>query len=203
MPIVFRFHSRHNKTSPSPIVVVLSLEQTHLRNRGLQYVQSVQRLAPVPTMIDVLDNLCCDRICTWIGQHIDAVNRDLQLYLEQCHRCFEVSDRPCVQILAVPLADSWGLDGLCQLTTRPITILVDIGRLADTEWLALIAHEYAHAYLGEAGHHQQFAKVLSHLCLGLGLEPPAVGQTTSAYLAAWPPYTRSSNPLAFWQGKPG
>lgn len=193
----------------SLLAVVISLEHTHLLKRGLHYVQSVQRLAPastifVPTIIDVLDNIRDrDLICTWIGQHIDAINRDLQLHLNQCHGCFDTHDRPSIQILAVPLASSLGLDGLCNLTTQPITILVDIGRLHPEDWLALIAHEYIHAYLGRAGHDQRFATVLSYLCIGLGLEPPPPGKDTPSYLAVWPPCTRTLDPLAFWRGEPG
>jgi hypothetical protein len=195
--------TRHNKSGFSLITVVISLEQTHLLNRGQQYIQFVQGLAPTPVAIDVLDHTRDrDPICLWIGQHIDAINRDLQLHLNQCHGCFDISDRPSVQILAVPLPDCLGLDGLCNLTTQPITILVDIGRLHHEEWLALIAHEYAHACLGQAGHDQRFAAVLSHLCIGLGLEPPSK-QGDLAYLAAWPPYTRTLDPLAFWRGEIG
>lgn len=169
-------------------------------NRGVEYLRMMQSLVPDRGIVDVMDNLR-DRvvICTWIGENIDAVNADLRRCLIACHDCFHPQQRRPVQIFAVPLAQSFGLDGLCNLFTTPIAILVDAGRVARKDWLRLVAHEYAHAYLGSPGHGQEFATVLSYLCLGLGLEPPP--DRINSILPSWPPYTPTPDMLAFWRGE--
>jgi hypothetical protein len=156
-------------------------------------------------MVDVLDNLR-DRVAilTGIGLHIDAVNNILQSHLNACHDCFDRADLSehlrSVRIFAVPFAASVRLDGFCNIDTVPMTILVDVGRVASHHWLALVAHEYAHAYLGYPGHDREYAKVLSHLCLGLGLPPPDLG-CADLNLHDWPPYPAAIDPLAWWRGE--
>ncbi len=161
----------------------------------------VQRLALEPKMVDVMDNLR-DRIpiCTFIGNNIDRVNAQLNAYLQACHECFHPQDRKTMQIFAVPLAQSFGIDGLCNISTTPITIFVDVGRVIPQDWLCIVAHEYAHAHLGESGHSQKFASILSHLCLGLGLEPPSWKPGMEASLRSWPHCQSTRDPLAFWLG---
>lgn len=169
-------------------------------NRGVEYLRRMQSLLPDPAMVDVMGNLR-DRsiICTFIGENIDGVNADLRRCLVACHDCFHPQHHRPIQIFAVPLAPSFGVDGLCQLSQGAIAILVDVGRLARHDWLRLVAHEYAHAYLNNPGHGQEFAAVLSHLCLGLGLEPPP--NQINSLLRSWPPYPPALDPLAFWRGE--
>lgn len=170
--------------------------------QGMAYIQKMQGLVPEAGMIDVHQNLR-DRttIYPWMGQHIEAINAVLREYVLACHQCFHLSDRRAVQIFALPLASSWGLDGICNLATHPITLLVDVGRMTPNHWLSLVAHEYAHAHVAAPGHQQSFATALAHLCLGLGLEPPP--QQTEALLRHWPPYPRRLDALAFWRGELG
>lgn len=168
--------------------------------RGVSYLEQVQSLVLEPGMVDVMQNLR-DRvaICTWIGQQIEAVNTELQHCLEACHDCFHPTERPVIEIFAVPLAPAFGIDGLCNVLRRPIAILVDVGRILPQDWLSIVAHEYAHAYSGDFGHHQQFVNVLYHLCLGLGLEPPTGANADQ--LRYWPFCQSTQDPLAFWRGE--
>lgn len=182
--------------------LVNSLECTGACARGLEYLHWVQKLALEPRMVDAMDNLR-DRIliCTWIGENIDTVNTELNLYLQACHDCFYSHERKHIQIFAVPLAQSLGIDGLCNILTNPITILIDIGRIAPEDWLSIVVHEYAHAYLGEFGHNHRFAKILCHLCLGLGLEPPNWQLGREFELRSWPNCKSTIDPLALWRGE--
>lgn len=154
-----------------------------------------------PQTIDVMDNLR-DRVSiyNWIGKQIATVNRSLQVHLNACDECFNLGDRRSIQIFAVPFASSMQLDGFCNINTNPTTILVDVGRVALPDWLALVAHEYAHAHLGYPGHDRAYAKVLSHLCLGLGFAQPSdIPGDRSMY--CWPPYVAAIDPLAWWRGE--
>ena len=171
-------------------------------NVGVEYLRVMQSLVPDPAMVDVMENLR-DRvvICTWIGKNIERVNQTLRRCLLACHECFYPQDRRPTQIFAVPLAQSFGLDGLCNIFTTPTAILVDAGRVAPNDWLGIVSHEYAHAHLNSPGHRQDFAIVLSHLCLGLGLEPPL--EQREALLQRWPPYNPTLDRLAFWRGETG
>lgn len=146
------------------------------------------------------------RVCEWMGEHIYGINLLLNAYLHACHQCFESYERPDIRILAAPLASDLGLDGLCNIFTDPITMLIDVGRVDPADWICVVAHEYAHAYLGTPGHTDQFQAVLNHLCLGLGLEPfvgfehlPAT--VREQHLQHWPCCQTRQNSLAFWQGK--
>jgi hypothetical protein len=153
-------------------------------------------------MIDVLDNVRDrDLICTWIGTHIESINAHVRSHLLTCHDCFRPAMRRPMQIFAVPLASSCGLDGFCNISTTPVTIAIDVGRVVPQHWLSLVVHEYAHAHLGSAGHHAEFATVLTHLCFVLGLRPPL--NQTEEILRRSPPYLPTSDPLAFWRGETG
>lgn len=140
-------------------------------------------------------------VCVWIGKHIEAVNIQLSACLQSCHDCFHPWDQPSIQIFAAPLSHSFGIDALCNLQTHPITILVDVGRMVPNDWLLVVAHEYAHAHAGSAGHHQQFARSLSHLCLGLGIAIPRWTPANEESLRFYPSCSPTPDPLAFWQGK--
>ncbi|WGV28207.1 hypothetical protein [Halotia branconii] len=169
--------------------------------RGLDYLYGARSLALDPEMVDVVYDL--DKripICNWIANHIDAVNAELNACLQACHDCFHPWQQRTVQIFAAPLAQSFGIDGLCNLKTNPITILIDVGRVIPEDWLALVIHEYAHAHAGFPGHHQEFAKSLSHLCLGLAIAPPSYQPSMEASLRSYPYCHPTQDPLAFWQG---
>ena len=138
-------------------------------------------------------------ICNWIGEQIESVNSSLQAHLQACHDCFEPISARSISIFAVPFSSSVQLDGFCNITTIPTTILVDVGRVAPADWLALVAHEYGHAHLGRPGHDRAYAQVLSHLCLGLGFPQPSLvpGDRSLHY---WPMYAPVIDPLAWWRG---
>lgn len=142
-------------------------------------------------------------ICTWIGQHIEAVNSQLNAYVTACHACFHAWEQPPIQIFAAPLAQSFGIDALCNFQTHPLTILVDVGRVKPKDWLLLVVHEYAHAHAGSPGHHRQFARSLAHLCLGLKIIPPPAQPGIENSLRFYPYCCPTQDPLAFWQGGSG
>jgi len=167
--------------------------------RGLDYLYVMRGLALDPEMVDLMFDLNArSPICTWIGDRIDQVNSSLQQCLQACHRCFHLTDRPTVQIFAAPLAARFGIDGLCNLSTTPTTLLIDVGRVVPQDWLALVAHEYAHAHAGAPGHHSAFAHSLAHLCLGLAIAHPPASENR---LRVYPSYRSTSDPLAFWRGE--
>ena len=176
--------------------------------QGLDYLYGVRSLAPTPEMVDLVYDLK-NRIpiCTWIGNHINAVNAEVNACLQACHACFHPWEQPKIQIFATPLAQSFGLDGFCNLQTEPITILVDVGRLAVADWLFLVSHEYAHAQAGSPGHHEAFARSLTHLCLGLGIAPPPIDRSETGQLSleerlrSYPEYRATQDRLAFWRGE--
>jgi hypothetical protein len=176
-------------------------QSTEASQIGIAYLERVKSVLPDPQMIDVMSNLR-DRvsICSWIGKQIDSVNISLQSHLTTCDECFNLEDRRSMQIFAVPFASSVQLDGFCNIATTPTTILVDIGRVAPADWLALVAHEYAHAHLGYPGHDLAYAQVLSHLCLGLGFAQPSLSPNDGR-IYCWPPYSPTIDPLAWWRGE--
>lgn len=171
--------------------------------RGLDYLYGVRSLALDPEMVsEVYDLERRIPVCTWIGEHIDAVNASLNGYLQACRDCFHPWEQPPTQICAAPLAQSFGIDGLCNLFTNPITLLLDVGRVEPSDWLRLVVHEYAHAHAGSPGHHLQFARSLTHLCLGLGIAPPPTSQPhPEAWLCCYPHCAPSPDPSAFWRGE--
>jgi hypothetical protein len=196
--------------------------------RGVEYLEMVRGFALEPRMLDVLEpgfgngyyfgdgsrsqgiasrfqgiaSRSQVSICKWIGENIDTVNAQLNAYLQACHECFHPQERRDIRVFAAPLAQSLGIDGFCNILIVPTTILIDVGRVAPTDWLSLVVHEYAHAHVGTSGHNQQFASVLCHLCLGLGLEPPIwEAVTMESSLRTWPYCKSTINPLAFWIGE--
>lgn len=177
--------------------------------RGLEYLRTVQRLALDPSMINVFDqsddvstSLQAQqrRVLTWIGHHIDMVNAELYACLNVCHDCFHPEARQPIQILAAPFTQACGVSGVCNILTAPITILVDVGRVIPQDWLALVAHEYAHAHISRPGHDQNFLSVLTHLCRGLGFASPPQSTNSETLARDWPPCVATLDPVAFWQG---
>ena len=175
--------------------------------RGWEYLDRIRQLTPEPGMIELSDEISDRiRICTWIGDRINAINLELTDYLEACHQCFSPADRQNIQIFAAPLASRFGIDGLCNIFLDPIVIFIDVGRVASEHWLSLVVHEYAHAHLKSPGHDRRFLEVLTHLCLGIGLVPPVWSpemdpEAIASQLRNWPHCTPTSHPLDFWQGK--
>jgi hypothetical protein len=170
--------------------------------RGLDYLYGVRSLALVPEMVGVVDDLDHrTSICIWIGNHIDRVNSQLNRDLQICHDCFHLQDQPPIQIFAAPLVQAFGMDGLCNLQINPVTILIDVGRVVPKDWLRLVAHEYAHAQVGSPGHHLQFARSLTHLCLGLQIAPPLDHPNRQDWLRFYPDCIATQDPLAFWRGE--
>jgi hypothetical protein len=154
-------------------------------------------------MVDLMHDLeNRSRVCIWIGDHVEAINARLAELLQACHQCFHAYDQRSIQVIAVPLAQAFEIDGFCNLKTDPITLLLDVGRVVPEDWLALLMHEYAHAHVGSPGHHQAFAEALSHLCLGLEIAPPIwENDDMEAYLRFYPHYRPTLDHLAFWRGE--
>ena len=107
---------------------------TDLARRGSQYLGVLRDLAVQPSWISLAH--IADppgETVTWIGQHIHQVNQRLQAILTDGLDCFEVAQRPRVQILAAPIAPQAGVDGFCNdgfwpgpdLCTAPMTLMVD------------------------------------------------------------------------------
>jgi hypothetical protein len=177
----------------------LQIRSTSPFDRGLDYLYVARSLALEPDMVDLMFDLeARSPICDWIGDRIDQVNATLQHYLQACHHCFHISEQPDIQIFAVPLSSRFGIDGLCNLNTQPISLLLDVGRVLPQDWLALVVHEYAHAHAGSPGHHAEFAASLAHLCLGLAIASPP---SLENQLRTHPPYCSTIDPLAFWRGE--
>jgi hypothetical protein len=183
----------------NPVILTTSSDPF---TRGLDYLYGVRSLALEPEMIAIVHDV--DQrlpICTWIGTHIEVVNAALTTCLRACQACFHPWEQSVAQIYAAPLAQSFGLDGVCNLQTDPITILVDVGRVVPEDWLRLVVHEYAHAQTGCPGHHEQFARSLTHLCLGLGITPPYYQAGMEFQLRFHPAYRTTQKPLDFWKGE--
>jgi hypothetical protein len=172
-------------------------ERSRCYAQGLEYLHAMQELALDPAMIGGLQGPLHPAIASWVGAHYPDWNAQLQSLLQACQECFHPHARPSVQVFAVPLAAAFGLDGLCNHRTVPMTILVDLGRVVPTHWLRLVAHEYAHALVGKPGHDAAFVQALAQLCLGLGLEAPP---PDAARWNHWPPCSLAPDPLVFWRG---
>jgi NAD-dependent SIR2 family protein deacetylase len=179
--------------------------------RGFEYLEMVRGFALEPGMVDVMELGSASKgvaqssripICIFISKNIDTINKSLNTHLQACHECFHPAFRRHIQIFAAPLAQRFGIDAMCNISAVPTTILVDVGRIETTDWLGIVAHEYAHAHLGISGHNQEFASILCHLCLGLGLELPIWdAETMEKSLRSWPDCKSTINPLAFWMGE--
>jgi hypothetical protein len=170
--------------------------------RGLDYLYGLRSLAIDPDMIDIMHNPNHRiSVATWIGDNIDRINTELQALVQACHDCFHETSRPQIQIWAAPLADAYNICGLCNLQTQPTTLLVDLGRVDRSDWLALVVHEYAHAQAGSPGHHQDFAIALTHLCRGLSLELPTTEPGQEDNLRLYPVCQIITDSWPWWQGQ--
>ncbi|MGG6238718.1 hypothetical protein ACQ4N7_08765 [Nodosilinea sp. AN01ver1] len=168
--------------------------------RATQYLSLLRDLAVQPGWIS-LDHIADPpgTALIWIGDHIHAVNQQLNAILSDLLACFESSQRPEAQIFAAPIATQAGVDGFCRDRT-PITLMVDPGRIVPADWPGLVAHELAHGIARGSGHGDEFAGAIAHLCLAQDLPVPAPNLDIEA-LSHWPPCRRSSDPKRFWLGQ--
>jgi hypothetical protein len=174
--------------------------QCSMVEEGKAYLQKMEHLALDPSLVRLSVNAEWEQqICRAIALRIEEINQELATHLSYCQQCFYSQQRLPIQIFATPFAGHLNIDGLCNLKAKPITILIDVGRIVPQDWLGAVAHEYAHAQVGVAGHHQAFLETLTHLCLGLGLTPPPNG-VPEAKLRNWPPCQPTADPLRFWVG---
>jgi hypothetical protein len=167
--------------------------------RGLDYLYGLRSGLPQPELISLmLHPTHRESACLWIGEHIQALNAQLNPLLEACEECILPALRPQIHLFAAPLSPQFGLDGLCCLpqSPHPTRILLDLGVLEPQYWLNLLVHEYAHAVAAAAGHDLPFQRALSALCLGLDLELRGADWPTL------PSYPRRENRLSFWLGCP-
>ena len=170
--------------------------------QGVEYLQKMQSLASQAGMADAIARHCdCPALCTWIGTHISAINAMLQAHGKACAECWHACDRPPVQIFAVPIAAAFEIQGCCNFSTTPVTLLIDVGRVIPAHWQRLVIHEYAHACVGSPGHTWEFTRALAHMCLGLGISIPDLSHYTAQQLQSFPPCTPTPNSLDFWQGR--
>jgi hypothetical protein len=170
--------------------------------RGLDYLYGLRSLAIDPDMIDIMHHP--DHripVATWIGSNIDRINTELATLVQACADCCYESDQPQLQAWAAPLAQSYNICGLCNLQTKPTTLLIDLGRIARSDWLALVVHEYAHAQAGSPGHHQDFATALVRLCRGLSLPLPAIEPGEEDNLRLHPACQIVTDSWSWWQGR--
>ncbi|WP_052049875.1 hypothetical protein [Leptolyngbya sp. KIOST-1] len=168
--------------------------------RATRYLGLLRELAVQPGWIS-LDHIADPpgAALDWIGHHIHAVNRQLNAILSDLLACFEASQRPEVQIFAAPIAPQAGVDGFC-CDRRPITLMVDPGRIVPADWPGLVAHELAHGVAAASGHGAEFAGAIAHLCLAQDLPMPAPTLSVSD-LSHWPPCRRNPQPEQFWLGQ--
>ena len=181
---------RHSPASPIPS-----------EQRGQAYLQDLEQLVPSSSLIALRD---CPELTqdnrAWIGQEIHRLNWALYQLLIRCQECLQPSARPNVAIFAAPLALATEIKGFCNVALNPMPLLIDVGQIHPQDWLAIVAHEYAHAIAGDRGHGTAFQAALSHLCLGLGLLPPPLQATDPALWRIWPPCRQPSPGPGFWRG---
>jgi hypothetical protein len=160
------------------------------------YLQRLQRFELEPGMINL--QVMAPNAPRSLAATLDRVNCVLNQHLVACQDCFHPLNRCSVQVWAAPIHPDWRVDAFCNIRVDPATIIVDVGRVAVTDWLKLVAHEYAHAIVGGAGHSSRYGAVLQHLCLGLGLEWRVDPDWSEADLQVFPVYQSTIDPLQFW-----
>jgi hypothetical protein len=168
--------------------------------RTLAYLQFVQQFELEAGMINFLTGLE-SLAYPWMAANLDRVNCTLEQYLRACQDCFSPSRCCDARIFAAPIAPHCPTDGFCNIRVQPATIVVDVGRIIPADWLPLVVHEYAHAMVGRAGHTPEFARIVSHLCLGLGVKSTPVNTIAEVELKSYPPCRPSPDPIGFWQGR--
>ncbi|MBE9109436.1 hypothetical protein IQ273_08405 [Nodosilinea sp. LEGE 07298] len=169
--------------------------------RATQYLSLLRDLAVQPSWVS-LDHIADPpgAALIWIGLHIHEVNQPLNAILSDLLACFEVSQRPRVQLFAAPIATRAGVDGFCSDRSVPTTLMVDPSRIVPADWPGLVAHELAHSVAGASGHGVEFERAIAHLCLAQDLPVPAPTIDANA-LSHWPPCRRHPQPETFWLGQ--
>jgi hypothetical protein len=135
------------------------------------YLQRIQRYELEPGMVNLYP-ATPSHAYPWIAANIDRINQTLNYHLLACQDCFHPQNRISTQIFAAPIHPRYPIDAFCNIHIEPITIVFDVGRIVPSDWLKVVAHEYAHAVLGSAGHNSRYSSILKHLCLGLGFDWP-------------------------------
>ena len=175
--------------------------------RAVQYLGVIRDLAINPAWIGLSDaGADCSTGLEWLGTHLDSLNCRLNDVLQDCLECFHAEQRPAVQIFAAPILPKAGIDGFCNLTVCPITLVIDPSRVDSSEWHKLVIHELAHGVAQSAGHGENFRQALAHLCLAYDLpEPPLVAtlEDQAQPLRSWPPYTVRLATATLWHAPVG
>jgi hypothetical protein len=140
---------------------------------------------------------------TWMGQHIYRLNQTLHHILEDGLACFEPGQLPPIQVLAVPILSTVGVDGFCNLQVQPMTLMIDPSRVVAADWPNLVAHELAHGLVRSAGHGPAFCDRLSFLCLAMDLPCPPPNGLEAEVLRYWPPCRPNPDAQRFWLGGTG
>lgn len=163
---------------------------------SLDYLQFVRQFEIVPDMIQAPTIDWGAVGLDWLEQ----LNQKFYRLLVACQDCFHPSNRPAVQIYVAPINARFQADAFCNLQQSMATIVVDPGRIDAADWLAVVAHEYAHV-IGGAGHGPRYARMLSHLCLGLGLGDAGANLLlmSEADLQSYPPCRSLPPSNGFWQ----
>jgi hypothetical protein len=162
------------------------------------YLQQLRRFELEPGMIDRrgIDQTDADvRLMATIAHS----NRILGQHLIACQDCFYPTNRRAVQVWAAPIHPDFKIDAFCNIRVDPATIVFDVGRVVAADWLKVVAHEYAHAIVGESGHSPRYAAILQHLCLGLGFDVLPVAAWGEADLQVFPACRAAIDPRQFWQ----
>ncbi len=162
------------------------------------YLQQLRRFELEPGMINLwgLDRADADARLSGTIAHS---NRILEQHLIACQDCFYPTNRRPVQVWAAPIHPDFKIDAFCNVRVDPVTIVFDVGRVVGADWLKVVAHEYAHAIVGESGHSPRYAAVLQHLCLGLGFDFLPVAAWSEADLRVFPACRSAIDPLQFWR----
>lgn len=165
--------------------------------KAARYLQIIRDLAINPHWIGLSDQGAdCSLALEWLGAHIGTINYQLAVILQEGLACFHGGQRPEIQIFAAPILSKASIDGFCNLDVRPITLVVDPGRVKRSDWHKLVIHELAHGIAHSAGHGKAFQRALAHLCLALDFPEPPTSEPQ--LLKTWPPYVPSHNPDRFW-----
>lgn len=165
--------------------------------KAAQYLRVIRDLAINPQWVGLSDQGAdCSSALDWIAAHIGTINRELNGILQEGLDCFHPEQRTDTQVFAAPILAKAGIDGFCNLSVRPVTLIVDPGRVLRTDWPKLVIHELAHSMARSAGHENNFRLALAHLCLAFDLpEPPS---DAADLLQRWPPYRANGNRAKFW-----
>ena len=169
------------------------------QGRGLDYLCSLRQGLPKPELVSLMLHPHRDSACAWIGEHFQSLNAALLLLLLACDAAVAPHRPPDLRLFAAPLDPRFELDGFCCLPSvfgpaQPTRILLDLGVLDQPHWLALLAHEYAHALVAAPGHDWPFQQALTTLCQTLHLDLHGDSWPTL------PRYPRRTDRLAFWRG---